>query len=364
MQIRYTLLLFFLASCFSINLSAQTEDEEVIFIITNEGDSILTYKIYGNKTNEDQVTFSYGGKRTTYQASEIKSYFKKNRKHSIFIPKENHHKLVQILLRGKYKLAKSYSAEGDEKFYLLVDTEWHSLDAHAFNLNERLTTLLPDIDQFIGNKKTHYNARSLGKVMAEYSKLKDPGYRIVGYPDYTDRFKLGGLGSIGLSTVDINNVGSANFGTSLGFNLGLGAEISYSRLFSVKIQLAYSQNKWDNGLEIFKLKTTNFTPLLSCEFFRPSRNFGLSVSVGPNIILAKNLSIDAVNDNANLLVKLTPINLGYDFQLGASIGRNLEAFLSYQTNSIKSQQRGVGSRDVNLKLNAFRAGVIYGFVYK
>ncbi len=359
----FTFFLFF-AFSFSINLSAQIDQKEVIFIITNGGDSILTSKIFSSKTNEDQVTFLLNGARKTYQASEVKSYFKKSRRYSIFINSEGQHKLAQILVRGTYKLARSFSAQGDEKFYLLVNQEWKNLDPYAFSLNEYLVTLLPDLDQIIGNKKIHYNARSLGKAISKYSKIKNPSYRISGYPGYTDKFKFGCLGTFGMKSISTNNFFINDFNNSFGFNLGLGAELSYSRLFSMKFQIVYAQNRWNNTLEILRLNTINFAPLWSVEVFRPSRNFGLSASVGPNFIFAKNLKIDEIDDRYNQVTKLNPVNIGYDFQVEASFGRSLELILSYQFDpSVKTLKRGVtGSRTVNLRINTFRAGILYYFV--
>ncbi len=361
MHFRFFILFF--VSLFYINLTAQTnQPEEVMFIITNNGDSILTSKIFTNKTNEDQVTFRLDKQRRTYKASEIKSFFKKSRKYSIFIKTENQHKLVKILVRGTYKLARSYSAKGEEKFYLLVNKEWKNLDPHAYNLNEYLTMLLPDIDQVIGNKKIHYDAGSLGKIIAKYSRLKDPTYSIIGNPIYTNKFKLGALGSVGLSTVNVED-----FGNSIGFNFGLGAEISYSRLFSLKLQMVYAKNDWNDGVEILKLRIINFTPLLSVEFFRPSRNFGLSAAIGPNLIFAiEDLKLDEINGRYSIATELNPINFGYDFQVEASLGKNIELLLSYQVNpNIKTPDGGVvGSPSAKFRTNSIRAGIIYYFLTK
>jgi len=358
MHLRFIISLLFFLSLVSIEIVAQTEQPEVMFIITNNGDSILISDIISKQTNEDQITFVQNGRRSTYQANEIKSYFKKSRKYSIFIKSEDQHKLAQILIRGTYKLARSFSVEKEENFYLLVNQEWKSLDPHAYNLNEYLTTLLPDIDQVIGNKKVHYDARSLGKVIAKYTQLKDPNYRITGYPGYTDKFKLGGLGSIGLNTINIDN-----FGSGIGFNLGLGAEISYSRLMSLKFQLAYARNNWKDDQEIIKLNTIRFTSLWSIEFYRPSRNYGLSASAGPSLIFAKKITLEEINDRYTLITKLNPIHLGYDFQVEASIGKNIELLLSYQINpSIKTQRTGVANTP-SFRINTIRAGIIYYFVH-
>lgn len=360
MHLSFSILFLFFVLLFSVKLSAQTDQAEVIFIITNNGDSILTSKIFSNKTNEDQVTFLFNGQRKTYKASEIKSFFKKNRKYSIFIRSEVQHKLAQILVRGIYKLARSYSTKGEEKFYLLVNQEWKSLDPHAYNLNEYLTTVLPDIDQVIGNKKIHYNARSLGKVITEYSRLKNPAYTIIGYPGFTDKFKLGVLGSIGLNTINVQE-----FGSSIGFHFGLGTEISYSRLFSLKLQMVYAKNNWNDGQEILKLNTINFTPLLSLEFFRPFRNFGLSAAIGPNFLFAiEDLRLDEINDRYSITTKLNPINIGYDFQVEASLGKSIELLFSYQVNpAIKTPSGNIRIPSAKFKVNTIRAGIIYYFIH-
>lgn len=363
-SIRSIVCIFFIFF-FASGSIAQVDLSEVMFVISNSGDSILTKKIILRETNEDQVTFLLDGKPKKFKANEIKSYFQKSRKYKIFIPSENEYKLARIIIRGPYKLAQSFTAKGDEKFYLQVDKEWINLDPHAYSLATFLPTVLPNFKEGVSSRKIYYDSSSLGKAISEYNQFKDSDYNVMGFPGYNKRMKLGFLATLGTSSLiwDELTGDPTNIDPATNINLGLYLKIINSRLFSMRFQVAYNASSWESSELTMKLRTINIAPLVSIEFLRPSRQFGLSFATGPVFLFDLNSEIKdlTINTNRNETFDLRGYNLGYDFQLAAGIGKKLELFTSYQFSpSIKSGSGGLlGSTIYNFKINTIKVGLIW-----
>ncbi len=354
----FLLILFFVQQ-----INAQSQQPEVMFIIHNNGDSIQTSKIFAGQTNEDQVTFLQNGQPTTYQANEILSYFKKSRKYKIYIADENQHKLARIIVRGEYKLAQSFTAAGEEKFYLFANKKWINLDPHADNLIDFLPTVLPDFKEGVTFTKIFYNSPSLGKAISRYNQFKNDDYTVMGIPGYTKKTQLGFVASLNNSSLEAVNFLN-DFDRANGFNLGMDFKVQFNRIIGIKLQLAYASTSWRNSELSVKLNTLNFTPMISATFFRPSRKFGLSAAAGLNFIQDLNSEVDDLTTfRFGETTGLSAINLGYDLQLAAHIGRSVELFFSYQINpSITTPKSGLlGSTFFDLKVNTIRAGLVYYF---
>ena len=50
------------------NLTAQTKVSEMLWIVNESGDSLMTSQIFDKKTNEDQVVFMWEGRKKVLKA--------------------------------------------------------------------------------------------------------------------------------------------------------------------------------------------------------------------------------------------------------------------------------------------------------
>jgi len=332
-------------------------------VITSSGDSLVAAEILNNKTNENQVTFIIEGDRKILKAKEVKSYYKKGRKISIFSSSDSEHKLAKVVVRGTVKLAEATSSKGFEKFYILVDGQWINLDPHAFELKEYLSALLPDFEEAVKNKKVHYDLASLGKAIAKYNEFKDPTFKVAGAFRFKSSVKGGVYGTLGSSIISIRNF-DGDLGRSLNHvSFGAGMNFQFSRLFSTRLRIGYDRSNWSTDEWDIKLRTFRCTPLLSARLYQKSRFFKLSASAGLSFNFDTNSKIIGPFQN-DQPVGLGRVGLGYEFQLHSLFREHFEVFAAYQF--LKDQQTtplGVtDSKDVILfNTNQIKLGAFFYF---
>lgn len=345
---------------FHFNIKAQNQDSKLLMVITQSGDSLVASKILKKKTNEDRVVFMWNGKRKELKAKEVKTYYSPRQIVSINISSDNQNKLVEIILNGDVKLARSISSKRVKKFYLQTNQEWISLNPYSNNLKQELSKLLPDFNRVIKKKKVHYDLVSLSKVISKYNEYKDSSYKRIGAFQYTDRIKSGVFGSIGSRMINIEDY-PEKLGSSINTTFGIGTHFQYNRLFSFWFQLGFSQNSWENEDWDIKLRTLDFTPLLSTQLYHKLNRFKLSAAIGLNMNLDISSQITGPEFNGEI-VGLDGFSFGYDFQLHGSFGQRFNAFVSYQ---IMPKQRTenyefvVFERFVKFDTNQFRLGLFY-----
>jgi len=350
---------------FSFSLQAQDKTPEILFVISSIGDSIATSKILKNKSNEDQVVFIKDGKRKIFRANEVKSYYRKSRRISIYVSSANEHKLVKIMARGKVKLAQTVSSKRKEKFYLFLNDQWVNLDPYAYNLTEYLSKLLPDFKKSLQVKKVYYDVASLTNAIGQYNEYKDHSFKFSGSVSFPDQMKVGVFGSIGLSSLNANKNASEFIKTSIATNFGLVGHVQYSRLLSLHVQLGYVQGTWQNEDWNMKLRTLNITPLFDLQLYNNFNGFKLSASGGLkfNIDLASKIT-QVFGDDIEPTVGLAGLGLGYDFQLRSSLNRQLDFFVSYQimtNHKIKRFETIISKELAKLKTNQVRIGALFYF---
>lgn len=312
-----------------LNKEAQSQIPEVLFVVNNSGDTLVTSKIFENITNEDKVVFLLEGSKKTLLAKEVKSYYREGTKVSINLSPNNTSKLVSIILRGNITLAKSISSKRDEIFYIKFEENWLRLDHTSTNLKKQLSEFVPDFDKTISDKKIHYDLVSLGEVISRYNEHKNPSYKRVGKFKFQERIKIGVYGSFGLDKINIENP-NATLDATTSVAFGMGANFQYSRKISFLILCGYSRNYWKNENWDIELKTLDLTPLISTQLYNKSNYFKLNAAVGfnANIELASNLT--STEFNSTKPIGLRGFSLGYDFRLYSSFGNSFDLFASYQ----------------------------------
>ncbi len=343
------------------NLTAQTKVSEMLWIVNESGDSLMTSQIFDKKTNEDQVVFMWEGRKKVLKAKEVKSYFKQSRKQSIIVSPDNQSKLVSIVLSNNISLARSTSLNRTDMFYILINKEWIRLDPRSKNLKPQLLKLIPDFGEAKTEKNIYYDLVSIGEAISRYNEFKEPGYKKIGKFHFQNRVKVGAFGSIGLASLNINDF-DVNLGVTTSTTFGIGTHIQYSRLISTLIQLGFSQNNWKGENFDIKLKTLDLTPLICIPLYNKS-NFIKAYAASGFIV-----KIDIASQLKSPEFKTAPsiglagLNFGYDFQLHSSFGEKFDIFASYQHMpkiSSKNYELLSPGKTLKFKTNIFRLGFLY-----
>jgi len=274
----------------------------------------------------------------------------------LFVIKDNGDSLAVV--RGTVKLAQSTNSKGIDHFFISINDKWTSLAPHSYDLKNFLSQILPDFEKAISKKKIHYNLASLGNTISEYNEFIDPNFRKFGSFKFPAQTKIGIFGSIGSSLLDIQTYATP-FERSTSKTIGIGTHFQSSRIFSIRLLLAYSQIEWKDESWDFKLKTINLSPLANVRFY-DSKLIKLSASAGFN------LNMDIASRIEGPIFTPAPLGLGrlglgYDFQLHCFFGRHFETFISYQImNNQRSQNLApTFDRAVGFNTNEFRLGVFY-----